>query len=368
MRASDPLRGRAAHVLRLRRAGWTGGHDVVGATSPADTWYFAEGYTGPGFDEWICVLNPGQRGRRPDLLLPDPGGGRDGARPGYSVPAALPRHLQGQRRARRPTTRPRSSSESDQPVVAERPMYFDYRAPAAGAGPAATAYGRPLPRPRVLLRGGHHPGRLRGVADPAEPRTTPRSPSPPSTSWPTGDPVTRSYTVPAGSRYDRLRAGRGGRGARTSPSTSPRLRLPGRAAHVLRLLGHGRLGWTGGHCVIGAVPRQPSGSSRKATPGPASRSGCASRTPGTPTPHVAITYYPEGGARPSPGHTVAAGTPAIPSTSTTTPARTCPSAPSLTSDQPVIVRAAHVLHLQRGLERRARRSGLHARRLGRGGC
>ncbi|MBU1670607.1 MAG: hypothetical protein KKF41_16135 [Actinobacteria bacterium] len=25
---------------------WTGGHDVVGATSEATTWYFAEGYTG----------------------------------------------------------------------------------------------------------------------------------------------------------------------------------------------------------------------------------------------------------------------------------------------------------------------------------
>ncbi len=29
---------------------WTGGHDVVGATSPATSFYFAEGTTRPGFD------------------------------------------------------------------------------------------------------------------------------------------------------------------------------------------------------------------------------------------------------------------------------------------------------------------------------
>ena len=31
----------------------------MGAALPSSTWYFAEGYTGPGFDEWVCVLNPG---------------------------------------------------------------------------------------------------------------------------------------------------------------------------------------------------------------------------------------------------------------------------------------------------------------------
>ncbi len=30
-----------------------------GRHPPSGTWYFAEGYTGEGFDEWLCVLNPG---------------------------------------------------------------------------------------------------------------------------------------------------------------------------------------------------------------------------------------------------------------------------------------------------------------------
>jgi hypothetical protein len=38
---------------------WTGGHDVVGATSPAQTFYFAEGTCRPGFDPYLCIQNPG---------------------------------------------------------------------------------------------------------------------------------------------------------------------------------------------------------------------------------------------------------------------------------------------------------------------
>jgi hypothetical protein len=36
----------------------TGGHVVLGATAPRPTWLFAEGYTGPGFDEYLTILNP----------------------------------------------------------------------------------------------------------------------------------------------------------------------------------------------------------------------------------------------------------------------------------------------------------------------
>ena len=39
-------------------AAWNGGHDVMGCTSASKTWYFAEGTTRPGFNEWVCLLNP----------------------------------------------------------------------------------------------------------------------------------------------------------------------------------------------------------------------------------------------------------------------------------------------------------------------
>ena len=36
-----------------------GGHVTSGATEPSTNWYFAEGYTGGNFDEYLCLQNPG---------------------------------------------------------------------------------------------------------------------------------------------------------------------------------------------------------------------------------------------------------------------------------------------------------------------
>jgi hypothetical protein len=36
---------------------WQGGHCVIGATSARGEIFFAEGYTGEGFHEWLCLLN-----------------------------------------------------------------------------------------------------------------------------------------------------------------------------------------------------------------------------------------------------------------------------------------------------------------------
>lgn len=38
---------------------WAGGHNTTGSADPGLTWYFAEGYTGNGFEEWILIMNPG---------------------------------------------------------------------------------------------------------------------------------------------------------------------------------------------------------------------------------------------------------------------------------------------------------------------
>ena len=35
------------------------GHDSVGVSAPSADWYFAEGSTGPGFETWVLVQNPG---------------------------------------------------------------------------------------------------------------------------------------------------------------------------------------------------------------------------------------------------------------------------------------------------------------------
>lgn len=38
---------------------WTGGHCVIGAGVLGPGWFFAEGYMGEGFHEWLCLQNPG---------------------------------------------------------------------------------------------------------------------------------------------------------------------------------------------------------------------------------------------------------------------------------------------------------------------
>ena len=38
---------------------WDGGSISIGAAAPANIWLFAEGTTRTGFEEWLCLLNPG---------------------------------------------------------------------------------------------------------------------------------------------------------------------------------------------------------------------------------------------------------------------------------------------------------------------
>ncbi len=40
------------------KGAWSGGHDVVGAMGASSTWYFAEGTTRDGFEEYLCLQNP----------------------------------------------------------------------------------------------------------------------------------------------------------------------------------------------------------------------------------------------------------------------------------------------------------------------
>jgi hypothetical protein len=104
--------------------GLEGGHVCRGAPSPSRTWYFAEGYTGEGFDEYICVVNPGDDDARltfnfqteegwekvvPDYII------AAGTRMTFKVDDLMGEGYQ-------------NSLElvSSRPVVAERVMYFDY--------------------------------------------------------------------------------------------------------------------------------------------------------------------------------------------------------------------------------------------------
>ena len=105
-------------------ANWDGGHDVVGHTGASRTWYFAEGTTRSGFNEWLCLLNPnlGATVASVTYMLED------------DDPVVESYYLAGRSRT---TVDVASEVEagndvsievmSQDPVVAERPMYFRYK-------------------------------------------------------------------------------------------------------------------------------------------------------------------------------------------------------------------------------------------------
>ncbi|MDY6794551.1 MAG: DUF5719 family protein [Actinomycetota bacterium] len=104
---------------------WSGGHDVVGSTSTSENWYFAEGYTGAGFSEWICVLNPGGEDAEMTFSFQTQ---EEGLREigSLSVPAHSRRSFSADQLLGQGSYQTSLGIESSSPVVAERSMYFSY--------------------------------------------------------------------------------------------------------------------------------------------------------------------------------------------------------------------------------------------------
>ncbi len=115
----------AERAMYFDYQGKSGGHDSIGASSPSNTWFFAEGYTGDTFDTWLLLQNPNDQTAMMtiDFLRPDgsvitekigvPGRRR------YTVHVDDIPGLE----ATDVSTRVRS----DLPVICERAMYFDYQ-------------------------------------------------------------------------------------------------------------------------------------------------------------------------------------------------------------------------------------------------
>ncbi len=109
--------------------------DSIGVTSPAATWYLAEGSTGAGesgsFETWVLVQNPGDATANVQLDYQTP----DGEVPGHKI--TLKPHSRETRNVADFAPNQYSVStkvSSDQPVIAERAMYWNapgaYRAAA----------------------------------------------------------------------------------------------------------------------------------------------------------------------------------------------------------------------------------------------
>ncbi|MBU1671520.1 MAG: DUF3494 domain-containing protein [Actinobacteria bacterium] len=102
---------------------WTGGSDALGAVAPDMNWYFAEGNTLPEFDQYVTVLNPGNDAADLTFHYMVEGQGEE------AVPGTVGAHSRATFRTKDQIGNGKHVSlylESTQGVVAERPMYFNY--------------------------------------------------------------------------------------------------------------------------------------------------------------------------------------------------------------------------------------------------
>lgn len=116
----------AERAVYFNSGGRTDGSCAQGVTSPQNSWYFAEGYTGKGFDTYLLVQNPGDQDAsiQVDLM------GENPSQPAKSYPFDVKAHsrftmrvndfLPGQGVSMQVQTL------NGVPVVAERAVYFDY--------------------------------------------------------------------------------------------------------------------------------------------------------------------------------------------------------------------------------------------------
>jgi hypothetical protein len=111
---------------RYEDLGVQGGHCVIGASSTASEWLLAEGYTGGGFNQWLCLQNPNNSDSSVEVTYYTQEVGALPARM-VTVPAGTRVTLMVNQHAGpdyQLSTRVRVTTGTD--IVVERPMYFNY--------------------------------------------------------------------------------------------------------------------------------------------------------------------------------------------------------------------------------------------------
>lgn len=231
---------------------WAGGHDTVGAVAPARDFYFAEGYTAHGFDEYVCILNPNYTAATVNLHFQTQEEGEKTvggisidptSRASFRVNDLLGGSYQTALHV-----------ESDTPIVAERPMYFDYtgRGNWHWRGGHVAMGATSLSNEYYLAEGTTRQG--------FEQWLTLQNPSPTTVDITAvyqlgpgqGTPITQVYTVPGGSRSTVFVADVvGGEKDVSVKLTAPAPFLAERPLYFDYAGDNGQR-WRGGDCVLGS--------------------------------------------------------------------------------------------------------------------
>jgi FtsP/CotA-like multicopper oxidase with cupredoxin domain len=112
------------------KGAWNGGHDVVGATATGTAFFFAEGTCRPNFDPYISIQNPSAL--EANVLITYMKGNGTIATELLTVPTnsrvtALPRNTLGTGEDAAHDFSAKVECTNGQQIVAERPMYFNYK-------------------------------------------------------------------------------------------------------------------------------------------------------------------------------------------------------------------------------------------------
>ncbi|MCG2796815.1 MAG: FG-GAP-like repeat-containing protein [Actinomycetia bacterium] len=221
---------------------WSGGHCVVGSTSPAKEWYFAEGTTREGFDEWLCIQNPNTEPMTVNALFTLGEGQGDAVARSYSIPDRR-RLTLSVNDVVGPGKDVSVKLTSDYAFIAERPMYFNYGGKWPGGHDVLGA--NMLKTTWMFAEGYTGPGfeewlciqNPHGTAATINITYLPES----------GDPVTRSHLVAPGSRHTVNVNSDAGAGLSISATVTSDLSVVCERAMYFN---YGDM-WPGGHCVVG---------------------------------------------------------------------------------------------------------------------
>jgi hypothetical protein len=273
---------------------WQGGHDAMGSTQLSRHWYFAEGYTGNNFEEWLTIQNP-----NPDWAVVDVTYYINGGNPIKKQHRVAPtsRYTISVNQDIGPDKEVSTALHADQPVLAERPMYFNYQNKMDGGHIVVGS--NYLAQDWYLAEG--------ATFDPFTEYITIQNPnSAPATVAvayyrPSGPPITRNHTVPANSRYT-INAGADS-GETSDLSTYLHSNQPILVERPMYFdMLHG--GLPGGHCAMGVNSASTEWYFGEGYTGEGFDEWLTVQNPGGVAANLNLTYYIQGGAPITRNHTV----------------------------------------------------------------
>jgi len=271
---------------------WPGGHDEMGSPYVSKLWFFAEGYTGAGFEEWICVLNMGADTANLTFYFQTQEAGeiiRTETVPPASRRSFKVNELLG------PDYQCSLVLESDQFVLAERAMYFDYTGMGnhhwqGGHCVMGTTY---LTREYYFAEGTTRPGFEEWVTiqNPFDSAITVIA----TYQLGEGSPIVESYVVPPLSRETLYIPDEVGVDKDVSVKLASSADFLAERPMYFNYTGYGA-SWNGGHCVMGAKELAEESFFAEGYTGPGFQEWLCLQNPGDQDSLVEITYLTKGGS------------------------------------------------------------------------